>query len=170
MKTDDDDVKGEEKWFHGPVELDKLAMADEADLRAMGAGYRAPYLKKSAQEAVSRGGRSWLAQLADASKDREKAKEELMVLHGVGPKVADCILLYGLNKVDACPVDVHVHAVAARAGVVPSGSKPSLASSQKISEAFRTAFGKYAGWAQAIMFTSDLANSKVKTTAIDEPN
>lgn len=36
------------------------------------------------------------------------AAEALQELHGVGPKVADCIALFSLDKLDAVPCDTHV--------------------------------------------------------------
>lgn len=41
----------------------------------------------------------------------EEAKAELMKIKGVGPKVADCVLLYGFAKVEAWPVDVWIKRV-----------------------------------------------------------
>ena len=38
-------------------------------------------------------------------------KEELLKLDGVGPKVADCILLFALKRLDAFPIDVWVRRV-----------------------------------------------------------
>ncbi|MBQ7596250.1 MAG: DNA-3-methyladenine glycosylase 2 family protein [Clostridia bacterium] len=43
----------------------------------------------------------------------EQAREELMKISGVGPKVAECALLYGLGRVDAFPVDVWVRRIMA---------------------------------------------------------
>ena len=36
----------------------------------------------------------------------EDARKELIKIHGVGPKVAECTLLYGLHRLDAFPIDV----------------------------------------------------------------
>ena len=49
--------------------------------------------------------------VADGEISEEKlcdntAKEKLMTIHGVGPKVASCVLLYGLHRLDEVPVDV----------------------------------------------------------------
>jgi len=45
------------------------------------------------------------------------SKEELMKLKGVGPKTANCVLVYGFGK-RAIPVDVHVHRISNRLGLV----------------------------------------------------
>ena len=40
--------------------------------------------------------------------ETEMAREELMKLPGVGPKIADCVLLFGYGKYDAFPVDTWI--------------------------------------------------------------
>ena len=41
----------------------------------------------------------------------EEARRELMKLHGVGPKAADCILLFAFQKYEAFPVDVWIRRI-----------------------------------------------------------
>jgi N-glycosylase/DNA lyase len=48
----------------------------------------------------------WLFNLRD--KPYEEVKEALLELSGVGPKVADCIALMSLDKLESVPVDTHV--------------------------------------------------------------
>ena len=57
----------------------------------------------------------WLAGLAPAD-----AIARLVELPGVGPKTASCVLLFSLD-VPVMPVDTHVHRVAGRLGLIPSG-------------------------------------------------
>lgn len=77
-----------------------LARATEAQLVSCGAGYRAPYIKKAAQ-AVAEG-----FDIEALSKtDEAYARQQLMSLSGVGPKVADCIMLFSLGFTRAFPVD-----------------------------------------------------------------
>ncbi|MDR1736578.1 MAG: DNA-3-methyladenine glycosylase [Oscillospiraceae bacterium] len=66
-----------------------LAALDEGALRELGLGYRAPYVL-SAARAFARGGVD---------------RENLTALHGVGAKVANCVMLYGLHRMDVFPVD-----------------------------------------------------------------
>ena len=79
-----------------------LASAAESDFAALGAGYRANYIKEAA-EAVSSGAFDLNAIF---SLDYETAKARLMCLKGIGAKVADCVLLFGFAKKEAFPVDV----------------------------------------------------------------
>ncbi len=79
----------------------KLGRADERALRATGLGFRAPYLLATARRVAS-GSFSWDA-LRDA--EYEDARARLCELPGVGPKIADCTLLFGLRRLEAYPVD-----------------------------------------------------------------
>ena len=80
-----------------------LAGAAESELRALGAGYRAPYLIETAR-AVCEG--FPLEALRDMP--YEEAHARLTTLKGVGDKVADCVLLFGCGHAEAFPVDTWV--------------------------------------------------------------
>ena len=82
---------------------ESIAALEESELVRIGSGYRAPYIKKSA--AIIAGGYQ-LEQLRDMPLDI--ARKELLKFPGVGPKVADCVLLFGLGHTDAFPVDVWI--------------------------------------------------------------
>ncbi len=79
----------------------RLARVPEPELRALGLGFRAPYLKEAARH-VAASGWSW-EPLRD--EPYERARERLMALPGVGPKIADCTLLFGLDRLVAYPLD-----------------------------------------------------------------
>lgn len=81
-----------------------LADASVEDLRRLGLGFRARYVKKAAR-AVAAG---YLDLAALAGLPTEAARKRLLALSGVGPKVADCVLLFSLGKTDVFPVDVWV--------------------------------------------------------------
>jgi N-glycosylase/DNA lyase len=78
-----------------------LASAGEETLRTLALGYRAKYVAKTA-EIVASGGLD-LYTLRETSYD--EAKATLMELPGVGAKVADCVLLFALDKLEAVPID-----------------------------------------------------------------
>lgn len=82
---------------------ERLANCDEALLRGLGVGYRAPYLIGTAR-AVLDGFPLW--QLKEM--DYFEAHRLLTSLPGVGDKVADCVLLFGCEQTSAFPVDVWV--------------------------------------------------------------
>lgn len=81
-----------------------LAAATEEQLRALGTGFRAPYLLDAARKVAGR--QVNLEQVRAMPLD--EARETLMQIKGVGPKVADCALLYGLHRLDAFPADVWI--------------------------------------------------------------
>lgn len=89
---------GTQYAFPTPV---RLAACSEAQLRDCGSGYRAPYIQKTA--ALVRDGFSLEALRGTPLAEARKA---ITALPGVGPKVADCILLYSLGHDDAFPMDV----------------------------------------------------------------
>ena len=80
----------------------KLAALDEGSLAPLRCGYRASYIIAAAR-AVAEGALD-LDALARGS--QEDARAALKKLRGVGDKVADCVILFGLNMLDAFPRDV----------------------------------------------------------------
>ncbi|MEM3030830.1 MAG: hypothetical protein QXH27_03790 [Candidatus Micrarchaeia archaeon] len=73
-----------------------------AHLAGLKLGFREKFLKQAAKKAI---GFDWSAL---RSADFDKAKRALMDFPGVGDKVADCILLFGLGRLEAFPVDVWI--------------------------------------------------------------
>ncbi len=81
----------------------RLAELSLSDLSVCRLGYRDKYVLATAQ-AVARDGEETLSALRSA--DYSEARDYLQNLTGVGPKVADCILLFGLLKYESFPLDV----------------------------------------------------------------
>ena len=102
----------EEMYYSFPPVKDLTGAEVEGELRAMGFGYRARYVRQTAVALLDKG-EEWLAELRDTC-DYLTAREALISLPGVGPKVADCICLMSLDKHEAVPVDTHVWQVAKR--------------------------------------------------------
>jgi len=95
-----------------PLELDgytdysfptpqKLAEAGEPALRDLKLGFRAKYVAKAAERLAE--GEIKLEPLRHIP--YQEAKDVLTSILGVGEKVADCVLLFSLDKMDACPID-----------------------------------------------------------------
>ncbi len=81
---------------------ERLAPLSPDDLAPIRAGFRARYIIDAARK-VSSGE----VRLGDcATLPYEQARSELMKIKGVGVKVADCALLFGLHRIEAFPVDV----------------------------------------------------------------
>lgn len=81
----------------------------------------------------------------------EKVREELLKLSGVGPKVADCILLFSdLKRLDVFPIDVWVRRVMNDLYIKEANEK--TVSKKKIENLAKEKFGNLAGLAQQYLF------------------
>lgn len=80
-----------------------IATLSETELKEIGTGYRAPYILKTARIIADGYNLNGLKNM-----NTESARKELLRLPGVGPKVADCILLFSLGHKDAFPIDVWI--------------------------------------------------------------
>jgi N-glycosylase/DNA lyase len=126
--------------FPGP---DRLAAARPRALAACSLGYRAPYVRAAARLVAD--GRLDLAVLARA--EFEAARETLLAVPGVGAKVGDCVLLFGLGHRTAFPVDVWVRRAVEQ--LYFRGRPQRLDDIQAFA---RARFGPHAGYAQQHLF------------------
>lgn len=131
--------------FPKPEELAKLT-CDQ--LSACGSGYRAPYIKQAAQMVEDGFALEELRTL-----DYEVAKKELQKLPGVGPKVADCVLLFSLGFYDAFPADVWIKRVMREHYNFTGNDK-------QIYQFAREQFGEHAGIAQQYLFFWQRENTR----------
>jgi N-glycosylase/DNA lyase len=145
---------------------ERLAQEDvEPKLRQLGFGYRAPYVASTASLLCNLSPSDPLGHLDSlASLPLPEAREALIQFSGVGPKVADCILLFGLGFQDIVPVDTHVFQIATRdygfraGGGGGKGNKAKAASAtgkdayRKVGDLFRDLWGPKAGWAHQVRF------------------
>lgn len=126
----------------------------EKELRELGFGYRAKYIANTAKKIKSdhtKQGEKWLRTLR--SKTYQEAKEALMELQGVGPKVADCVCLMSLDHSESIPVDTHVWQIAHRDyGFNKKGKSLTSKLYIEIGDHFRLLFGDYSGWAHSVSF------------------
>ncbi|KAI8843987.1 DNA glycosylase [Chytriomyces cf. hyalinus JEL632] len=134
----------------------------EATLRQLGFGYRAAYIAKTAQMLAAKepSASEWLHGLR--SIPYPEAKTSLLELMGIGPKVADCILLMALDKADAIPVDTHMWRIAKRdyglSGSNTNGKSLTPKNYAAIGDKFREIFGDQAGWAQSLLFSAEIGS------------
>lgn len=134
--------------------VEVLAQADEKILRAGLWGYRAPRVIALANHLQSLPP-DWLCSLRQ--QPYEQAHAALSNLFGIGPKLADCICLFALDKDQAVPVDTHIRQIAVSL-FAPELSGKSLTPRvyNAIADAYRKRFGAYAGWAQQYLFFAEL--------------
>lgn len=85
--------------------LSELSKITEEEFKQMGSGYRAPYLVKSIKTLAENKINLSVPQTLNGYDANKFLCENLV---GVGPKVADCILLFGYHKMDVFPVDTWV--------------------------------------------------------------
>jgi len=123
---------------------ERLAKASEAELRACGLGFRAKNLLATAR-AVAEG----VVDLeAIRALDDAAALAELCRLPGVGPKIANCTLLFAYERLRAFPIDVWIERVlrrlyfARKRNVTPA----------RLREFAAHSFGPYGGYAQQYLF------------------
>jgi N-glycosylase/DNA lyase len=161
------EFEGARYWLFPTPE--RVAEAGLADLVECGLGYRARFVKSIA-EAVSDGRRNLdELRLHDYPKARELLMEEVLgkkTLMGIGPKVADCVLLFSCDKDSSFPIDVWIARVLARsyphlfdddlkeklASKVSGKTSLSEATYNRLAASARAYFGEYAGYAQQYLF------------------
>ncbi|XP_047999516.1 N-glycosylase/DNA lyase-like [Leguminivora glycinivorella] len=142
--------------YYAFPEVEKLCEPKvESQLRELGFGYRAKFIQKSAAQIVEWGGEEWFKSLKEMK--YKDAKVELMKLHGIGPKVADCICLMSLHHLEALPVDTHVYQIATHYLPHLRGRKSVTDKMYaEIGDHFRELYGELAGWAHTVLFCADL--------------
>jgi len=120
--------------------LEELSEASEDDLRDLGVGYRAKYIIES-MKILNDGFEP------EFSENYEKAREKMKELYGVGDKVADCVLLFSQEHLEAYPVDTWAQKAI-------NEQYPELHSDNydELSRNMRDHFGKYSGYAQEYIF------------------
>lgn len=126
-----------------------LRDASENDFRACRLGYRAPFARAAVKTVCE--APSWETEIRSASHDGARAG--LMAIPGIGPKAADCILLYALGHLDAFPVDVWIRRILARHYLHELGEGPITPATYEVARAYgRGSFGQHAGYAQLYLF------------------
>jgi len=122
--------------------IQELSMATIDDLLECGTGFRARYILKDVKELLL--DENILQTMLKA--DTAAARERLMNMVGIGPKVADCILLFSLKKREVFPVDVWVKRIMEK---LYFNQNTSL---KDISKYANDKFGKNAGIVQQHLF------------------
>ena len=142
------DAFGEPRSLNGRVRCSfppahKIAEAGEGALRELGLGFRAKYLARAA------------IQVAEGALDLEEvrrlpyweARARLTELYGIGSKIADCVLVFSLDKLEAFPIDRWVSRAVQEWYL--NGSKMSYDDIVHWAHGY---FGQYAGYAQQYLF------------------
>lgn len=154
---------GEKRFFDGREfylfpSIKQLALTSEKELCECGLGYRAKYVQATARRIYE--------EKVDLETFKrlpyEVAKKRLFEFSGVGLKVADCVLLFSLGKLEAFPVDVWVKRILLNHyfSKLPEDLTKKLSSHdslnnseyEKLNAFGRNYFGVYAGYAQEYLY------------------
>lgn len=133
------------RFYTFPKPLD-LKDATIEDFKQCGTGFRAKYLYNTIQEII---------RCSDSIDDLENIKaskeddcyKSLQNYMGIGPKVADCIMLFSMGKSSSFPVDVWVKRAMSYFYDVPGGD-----SLKQVRSFAQQRFGELAGFAQQYLF------------------
>lgn len=139
-----DKLEMDEMTFHTFPTAKRLSEEEICSIRTCKVGYRDAYICGAAEMAASDA--NWAENIAGMP--YSEAHEKLMMLNGVGPKVADCVLLFGFEKYEAFPVDVWIERIL-RTKYLGGTRKLSY---KRAGSFAREHFGQYAGYAQEYLF------------------
>ena len=176
---------GHETFYDFPTPEALAGKTVEAHLRQLGFGYRAKYVAETARLLAEERPPGWLLTLRSPDSpppgrhvpetpqaSYRTAREALLLLSGVGPKVADCVCLMGLGWGQAVPVDTHVWQIAVRDYHFGKGKSKAMSNAvyDAVGDHFRQLWGDHAGWAQSVLFTANLKSFSEKAPPKREPS
>jgi len=134
------EYKGETYFaFPTPEELSKATMEE---LRECGVGFRDKYIKEAAKMVA----KFHIDLEVISNLSTEECKKELIKIKGVGSKVADCVMLFSMEKADAFPVDVWIKRIMENLYIKQEVTL------KEIEKYAKERFGEYAGIAQQYLF------------------
>ncbi len=117
--------------------LEQLRTLSIDDFKSLGLGYRAEYLYKTCRDLEGEVER--IGKITDS----ELAHKELCKFVGIGPKVADCITLFGMHLTRSYPVDTWIF---------KENETEELNTPKKVRDYYLSLYGDYAGFAQQYIF------------------
>ena len=132
-------IEFDSKTFYGFPKAEVLSKLDISELSEIRAGFRDKYILDAAKKVSS--GEVDLAKIPKMN--NQDAKKELMKINGIGPKVADCILLFALGRHDIFPFDVWTKRIIADIYGIPEKDMLSFVNKK---------FGQHAGIAQQYLY------------------
>lgn len=121
-----------------------LKRAPLSELKQAKLGYRAPYVKKTSEQVSTQDPN--LKRATDLTYN--ESKKLLKEYHGVGDKVADCVLLYSMGFLNAVPIDTWIRTTLERLTDLPIGTQ----SYDETALALQSNWGPLAGYIQTYLF------------------
>ncbi len=136
-----------EEYFSFPT-AEAFSKADLSLLKQAGLGYRAEYIKESAQKICA--GEIDFEKLNEL--DTDALKKELLKIKGVGDKVANCVTLFGFGRSDSFPVDTWIEKI------YREDFNGTFTDRKKISRYFLDTFKENSGYVQQYLFYAKREN------------
>jgi len=140
--------------FYTFPDIKSLCNASIQDLLSCGLGYRSRFVLNSAKDIADK-----IINIEFLKNTKyEFAKEELLKLDGVGEKIADCILLFSFDKLEAFPIDTWIIKFLCQnlqqitKTEINLNSKISPIQYKNISKEIRDRYGKYSGYVQQYIY------------------
>jgi N-glycosylase/DNA lyase len=142
--------------FHTFPTLASIYSASQAELLQCGLGYRAVYIQNTVRSILNQDVDLKIIENADYT----ESKLEIMKLCGVGEKIADCILLFSLDKLEAFPIDTwiikllqeYLDNILVASSEIKISNKLSPNQYKSISKKIRDHYGRYSGYAQQFLY------------------
>ena len=106
-----------------------------------GYGYRADYMPSAAKSVLTDE-----FNISEQGLTTAELRKRLMKIKGIGPKVADCVALFGYHRADSFPVDTWIEKL------YREDFKGTLKDRKKITDFFLNEFGEYSGYIQQYIF------------------
>ena len=138
-------IKDQFGYFYSFPEPVSISEAGELGLREIGLGFRAKYVAKVADSVV----KNEIDLKSFRFLEYQEALTELLKFPGVGDKVANCVLLFSMDKLQAFPVDVWIKRVLRENYL--NDSNESIPDT-KLRDWAQTHFGEFAGYANQYLF------------------
>jgi len=147
-----DEIEFEGKTYRTFPTVEKMRGVTVADLEPIRSGFRAKYIVDAVEKVLD--GTVCLEKLPIMP--RKEAREHLMQINGVGPKVADCVLIFGAGRLDVFPVDTWIDKAM-------KTLYPAACQGVNIRQAGENLFGDICGLAQQYIFYYARENKLEKT-------
>ncbi len=146
------EIPFEDRTFFSFPEPGSISCGNEDHLACCRLGYRQPYIFRNACDIPDR--KAWEEKVS--ALPYEDARKELMKRSGIGPKAADCILLFAFEKYESFPVDVWIRRIMQQHYLpdLPMASTLSRREYDAVRRFGLEYFGSYCGYAQEYLFAA----------------
>jgi N-glycosylase/DNA lyase len=154
-------VKIQNKEFFLFPEPEKIAKSTINEIKSCGVGYRAPFIKEAAKMVVLK--KIDFEYLKKC--DYYEAKKNICLVPGIGNKVADCIMLFSLNKLESFPLDTWMIKILEKYYSKEFKIETKTITQKQyelLHEKIVNYFGPYCGYSQQFLFKMERENNDKK--------